>query len=548
MMRYVVRNFLLGLLFAGSFTGSLAGCKADVPEAGVKSAFHPTTFPKDFLWGTAEAAWQVEGDYPADGVTPRSNWSIWTRDHDGAKGEINPEGSGFYRLYEEDLDRAQSLGTNAFRMGIEWARIEPQNDQWNQAAIDHYVKVIKAARKRNLRVMITFWHWVVPDWISDPSLPKGNPGRDQLAVPHNQWLHAEFAEFVAHVLPHIKDDVDLYSVLNEPWSVIAGGYIGGVHPPGDSLNLKSALDVHANLIFMQAAGGKAIREFDDGDADGDGKPALVGTAKASSIILPLDPEDELDVQGAKAYNQFFNAADVDAWTTGNLDQNGDGDTNDKDTIPPEGHYAELENSIDWLGIQYYGPIFVKGFKGDPPFNALPVVLGLFEKPSIYPKTEFGNQIRPAAYLATLEFFWNRYHLPIYLTENGTADCDDNQRPRHLVEHAYTVGRAMDKETGAGIDIRGYFNWSLTDNFEWAEGTTQCFGLFGVNYKTFERTKRHSADVYTSLISAGGVDAAFYSEAYRSGYNEKLPIPMEATLQEIEDEIANGADKTLLYLP
>jgi beta-glucosidase/6-phospho-beta-glucosidase/beta-galactosidase len=524
----------------------LTGCTDDSIEVVDAGSAKTVTFPDDFLFGTAEAAWQVEGDFIADGVTPSTNWSIWTQELDGAEGETNPRGVGFYELYEEDLDRAQSMGVNAFRMGIEWARIEPKNDEWNQAAIDHYVKVIKAARKRNMQVMITFWHWVVPDWISDPRLPKGNPARDHLAVPNNTWLHDEFEEFVAHVVPHIKDDVDLYSVLNEPWSVIAGGYVAGVHPPGDVLNIDGAMAVHTNLIFMQARGGKAVREFDDGDANGDGKPALVGQAKATSLVLPLNPDKASDVEGAKNYNQLFNATDIDALTTGNLDVNGDGDITDTDMTPPEGHYPELANSLDWLGIQYYGPIYVLGAPGsEPPFTAIPVGQGFIDYQSSHPRTEMESEIRPAVYLATLEWFWNRYKLPIYLTENGTGDCDDNQRPRHMVEHVYAVGRAMQ---GAGVDIRGYFHWSLTDNFEWAHGTKQCFGLYAVNYDTLERTKRRSADVYAGLIAKRKITAADYLEAYLWGYGTEKDIPMEDTLAEIEREIANGPEESQVYYP
>lgn len=524
-------------------TGLLAACTTKTADDPAP-AFKPVTFSDDFIFGTAEAAWQVEGDYAADGVTPSTNWTIWTRDFDGAEGDLNPRGSGFYTLYEDDLDRAQAMGVTAFRMGIEWARIEPKNDEWNQAAIDHYVKVIKAARKRNMKVMITFWHWVVPDWISDPRLPASDPGRDQLAVPHNVWLYDEFEEFVAHVTPFIKDDVDMYSVLNEPWSVIAGGYIAGVFPPGDALNIDGALAVHTNLIFMQARGGKALRKYDDGDADGDGKPVLLGQAKASSIVLPLDPHKPEDVEGARSYNQLFNGADIDALTSGNLDVNGDGDTDDKDTTPPEGHYDELANSLDWLGVQYYGPIYVIGIAGDPPFTALPVGQGFLDYESRHPRTEMGTEIRPAVYLATLEWFWNRYKLPIYLTENGTGDCDDNQRPRHIVEHVYTVGRAIQ----AGIDVRGYFHWSLTDNFEWAHGNRQCFGLYGVNYDTLERTKRRSADVYASIIAKRTITQADYETAYSWGYGTDLDIPMADTLAEIDAEAANGAEKTLTYYP
>lgn len=497
--------------------------------------FVAVTFPDSFLWGTANATWQVEGDFAADGVDPVTNWRIWTEMNKIQNDERNPRGAGFYTMYKEDFDRAAALGTNAFRMGIEWARVEPVNDLWNQAAIDHYVTVIKAARARGLQVMLTFWHWSVPDWISDPS-KKNYPARDQLGVPDNRWVQDQFAQFVSKVVPYVAPYVDLYSILNEPWSMITGGYVAGVFPPGNFLDIKGAQSLNANLLFMHAKAARIIRKLDTIDADGDGKPALIGIAKAAALALPSDRESQLDINSAKSYTYIFNDTFIDALVTGNPDFNWNGSTHDTDTVPPEHHYDELAGTLDWVGVQYYGPLYIIGGEGDPPFTGLPDPFGGVNSDAGYPYSEMGSQLRPDVYVGTVEHYWDRYKLPIYLTENGIGDCDSNQRPRNLVENLYALGRARAAE---GIDIRGYFYWSLTDNFEWAEGTSQCFGLFAVNYDTLKRTRRPGADVYKHII-ADGIDYSYFLKGYNFGYDtDQSGRSVTDVINEIEEEVRNG---------
>ena len=187
---------------------------------------------------------------------------------------------------------------------------------------------------------------------------------------------------------------------------------------------------------------------------------------------------------------------------------------------------------------------MRGFDGEPPFTGLPVALGLFDTPSDLPFTEMGSQIRPAVYLATIEYFWNRYGLPIYLTENGTADCDGNQRPRQTVDHLYAVGRGL----AMGIDVRGYFHWSLTDNFEWQHGTRQCFGLYAVDYDTLVRTPRPTVDVYARIVREGRIGRGLLEEAFAWGYDgDSTGWTLDDWLAEIEREAANGVSETATYL-
>lgn len=510
----------------------LFGCQAD---AQAPAGFVTVTFPKTFLWGTASAAYQVEGNYDPNLGQLESNWSRWEEMGRVVDAQTNPRGADFYRQYPQDLERLKALGLTAIRIGIAWERVEPRNDQWNQAGLDYYVDIVKRAHELGMQPMVTFYHWVVPRWVADPSLPKGDPRRDQLAVPNNQWLWDEFSEFVAKVTPALAPYVDLYSVINEPWSVIAGSYLAGVHPPGDTLNFTGMQAVHANLAFMHARAVRVIRELDQVDADGDGKAAFIGMAKEAGRMTPFDWAKPADVNAAKTLQYAYNEAILNAWIHGALDVNWDGDTEDKDTIPPEGHYPELAGSLDWIGINYYGLTYAKGTADPSLFGSVPMPFGGGGK--ALPKSEIGMELRPAGFVASLEHFWYKYRLPMYITENGIADCDDNQRKRYLTEHLYALGRAMQDE---GMDIRGYFQWSFVDNFEWAHGFHQCFGLFALDRSNFERTLRPGGAAYAEIVRTRTIDETRLRDAIASGYGPGTAPTFEETVAEIEAELANGA--------
>lgn len=478
----------------------LTGCPAEEP-----------LFPEGFLWGTASSGWQVEGDEDVldDGIEVRSNWTVWAERGCVLEGQTNPRGSGFRTMYADDFALAASLGNNAYRLGIEWARVEPEDDAWNQAEIDYYVDVVRAAREAGLEPMVTWYHWVIPTWVQNPT-----GGAD--AIDHvgqgagpDSFFVTEFEEFVARVAPEIGPYVDLYSIMNEPFSVITAGYLNGscgdgAFPPGGILNLAGARNTFTNLAFGHAAACHALRDGDTADSDGDGVGALCGHAPSNNVVRPLDPWDEADIEGAAVIDWISSHATMAALIDGDVDLDFDRafDTTvaDNDTLPiDEGHYPELVGTLDWHGINYYGPIMVDGIAGSP-IGGLPLLSVDDYDPSL-PHSSLGYAIDAPGFGESLDAM-AAYGLPIYVTENGIGDTDDSDRPMFVVEHVEQVQLALER----GIDMRGYFHWSLTDNFEWSHGTHQRFGLFEVDFDdpALPRTRRGSADTYQQLIEAGGV--------------------------------------------
>ncbi|MBI5486690.1 MAG: glycoside hydrolase family 1 protein [Deltaproteobacteria bacterium] len=467
------------------------------PDGGVD-----VRFPDGFLWGTASAAYQVEGREDPDGGTVASNWSEW-EDQDHIVGHVRSgAGAGFWDLYEEDLDRAAALGNNAVRLGVEWARIEPAEGVWDDEALGHYVAVVQAARARGMVVFLTLYHWVVPTWVQSPV------ARIDLVSEASDAFADAFEAFVRHVVPAFAADVDFWIPLNEPFSVVSAGYLSGDHPPGGLLDMEGAMQAGMNFIFAHARAAAAIRELDLADADGDGDPASIGNAAVANEFPPKNAADPDDVFASERIGYIVNDVFPEAWTSGNLDVNMDGDFEDVDTSPPEGFYAELAGTLDWIGINYYGPGAAEGgsFARIEPLRGLPL-LAVDRYDAALPHNEMGREINAPSFLLTLRRYAS-WGLPLYITENGIADAADEQRGFYLLEHLRVLGMAI----GEGIDVRGYLHWSLTDNFEWAYGFTQRFGLYAVDFADagLARTERGSAALFRQVIAAGGIDDGMWS--------------------------------------
>lgn len=460
-------------------------------------------FPDGFLWGTASAAYQVEGRAAPDGGTVASNWSEWEDDLHIVDHQTSGRGAGFWDLYEEDFDRAVSLGHNAVRIGVEWARIEPERGVWDDEALDHYVAVVRAARARGLQVFVTLYHWVVPPWVQSRA-------RDvDLLRAADDGFEAAFEAFARHVVPALAGDVDQWIPLNEPFSVMSAGYLSGDHPPGGILDLDGAQRAGMHFIFAHARAAAAIRELDVADADGDTVPALVGNAAVASLFPPKNPADPDDVFASERIEYIVNDVFPEAWTSGRLDANMDGDFDDADTTPPEGTFPELAGTLDWIGINYYGPGRAEAgaFRSIAPLHGLPLIDVARYDPRL-PHNEMGREIDAGSFLATLRRY-ARWGLPLYVTENGCSDSGDTQRPFYLLEHVRAVGAAI----AEGIDLRGYLHWSLTDNFEWAYGFGERFGLYRVDFDdaALPREETAAARLYRQITAAGGIDDAIWTE-------------------------------------
>jgi beta-glucosidase len=531
----VVKNLCLRssfLLFLLSISGLHVTCS---PESSSppkeKVIFQPVTFPEDFFFGTSSSAYQVEGTYDPELGTLPSNWERF-EEMGGISGkQRNLRGSNFYELYPRDLSQHVALGLNAIRLGISWERVEPEPGRFRAEAISYYVEVVRLAHSLGLKVMVTFYHWVVPLWVSDPFLPPDDPRRDLLAFPVNEWLWEAFARFVSQVVPAIAPYVDLYSIVNEPWSVMSGAYVAGIFPGGQPVRLDLARNVAVNLIFMEKRAADVIRALDQSDADGDGKPALIGVALNAGEVYPATPGDPQDEKAARVFNYIYNDLFPRAWVRGELDVDWDGKLTPHTTVPEEGFYPELKGTLDFIGLNFYGPVYAFGFPTPHSFlNGLPLPYGVFGRLD-WPVAESGIPIVPSAFLRTIKRF-SQWGLPLIITENGASDCDDNQRGRYIVEHLYALGQALDM----GIPILGYLHWSLTDNFEWVSGFRQCFGLEAVDFTTFARTLRPSARFYEQIARQRRIDEQLYRRAFEEGYaGDRTGRTFDDSLREILQE-------------
>lgn len=408
-------------------------------------------FPKNFFWGAATSAYQVEG-----GIT--NNWSEWEKENaerlvenattywqDWQKERfpemfklenyISGRACDHYNRYEEDFDLAKSLGHNAHRFSIEWSRIEPEEGKFDEREIEHYRKVIRAIKERGMEPFVTLWHWTNPVWLEE----KGGC--------NSKNFIKYFARYSEYVVQKLGSEVKFWITLNEPTSVIASSYITGTWPP----QKKSLLAGWRLYKVFAQSHIEAYKNIHKIDVD-----AQVGFANILHSFDPYKKNNWLDNVMIKIAKYFTNRRML------NL---------------TKGHN-------DFLTVQYY---FHNRFK-------FPKKIHLGDKPV----SDLNWEIFPYGIYRILKKL-KEHNLPIYITENGLADADDSKREKFIKEHLLEIYQAI----GEGADVRGYFHWSLLDNFEWDKGFWPRFGLVEIDYKTMERKIRPSAYFYKKIIETNG---------------------------------------------
>ena len=494
-------------------------------------------FPRHFLWGTAIAGFQAEAGKGKD-VDPNSDWYAWLHDQANVtnglvSGEVPEDGPGHWRKFEGDLKlAAKELRNNAFRFSIEWSRIFPRSTEGvevgesidrddleeldelaNQKAVRHYRKVLKEAAKRGITPFVTLHHWTIPSWLHDPLAtrdalaPRG--ADDPLpALAAGGWLDPatvdEFAKYAAYLAWKLGDRTDFWNTLNEPLVQVANGFVNvpglleAYWPPG-AFSFTGAIAVLLNLERANTVAYDALKRFDKRDADGDGRDSRVGPVMNMIAWTPSDPDSAGDVAATEHADYLFNRLLLDAIVGGDLDSNADG------TIQP----AERDvhgPKADFVGLNYYFRGRVTGL-GGPLTPSIPVLDFLpatsyegLENPggADCPTTcsELGAEIYPEGFREVLGTAGS-YGLPVYVTENGIADGDDDQRPDYLRDHLEQLRLAIRSDD---VDVRGYFQWSLIDNLEWVYGYGPKFGLFSFNPKTLKRKPRPSARLYGKIAN------------------------------------------------
>ena len=412
-------------------------------------------FGDEFLWGTATSSHQVEG-------AQHNDWTDWEaqpgRIHDGTR---SGDAAGWWGgEAEKDLARAAALGTNAHRMSLEWSRLEPAPGRFDPRAFERYRAILGAGRAAGLRMLVTLNHFTLPRW----------------AARGGSWLDRElperFALYARRCAEELGEHVDLWATLNEPAVLAFMGYLGDDWPPGVG-DPRAAFRAIAAQLEAHARASAALRAV---------TVAPVGLVLNLPFFEPARPRHPLDRLAAKGQDWAFSGAKLAAVEDGLL----------RLPLPPQ-RVPGLAGSVDWLGLNYYGRYAVR-FDPRAPAQAFGRRV---QEGSV--KTEHNDWGEPCARgMAAQLRRMGRLGVPLMVTENGMYDPSDTRRPGFLRDHVEAV-RQVRRE---GVDVRGYFVWSLVDNFEWAEGWMTPFGLFGLDRETQERTRRASADAYAALIAEG----------------------------------------------
>ena len=428
----------------------------------------------DFVYGVATAAFQIEGANMADGRCE----SIWDR-FCATPGKVlnGDDGSvacDHYHRLEQDLDLIQSLGVDAYRFSVAWPRIEPAPDQWNEAGFKFYQRLIDGLIKRNIKPYLTLYHWDLPQYLED----KGG------------WINREtayrFAQYANKVSARFGDKVVSYCTFNEPLCSAFVGYRWGTHAPGYN-DHKLGYQAGHHLLL---AHGLALPYLRKNAPKSDHGIVLNFTPAYPSRdeILDLDASEYAD--NAEGF-WFLHPLMMAEYPADVVQQ----DVSFMPTIIP-GDMEIIARPIDFVGVNYYSRRVVKGHK-----QGLPDTV-----PGDQPKTDIGWEIYPDGLTYLTQKMTQRYTRlpPIYITENGAADntapvngeINDTLRTEYYQQHLSAVHNAIE----SGVDIRGYFAWSLMDNFEWAYGYSMRFGIVYVDYQTQQRTLKRSAKTWQQFLN------------------------------------------------
>jgi len=418
-------------------------------------------FPKGFLWGTATAAHQVEGQ------NENNNWYAWENEpgriHNGDKAGLACD--WWNGRWQEDLSNAARAGQNAHRFSIEWSRIQPDANTWDEKALEKYREMIQGMKKLGMEPMLTLHHFSDPLWIYNQG---GWENKD--TIDH-------FIKYVRYAINGLKDLVDFWVTINEPAVYTVGGYLGGGFPPGKN-DLGQAYNVLSNLIKGHAAAYHVIHEIQP--------DAKVGIAKQYRAMAPsrhwFPPDRWITRFSSKSFNDAFMGPIIDG--------------NFRFAFKKE-HIPQAIGTQDYVGINYYSQDQIR-FK-PLAFDAV------FQERHFLPDAQLSGTgfiaNVPEGMRAALKWA-HQFNLPIYITENGVEDTQDTMRPAYLLEHLRKVWDAAN----SNWQVKGYFHWSQVDNFEWERGWSQRFGLWGIDPKTQERTHRTSADLYGAICTENGISS------------------------------------------
>jgi beta-glucosidase len=457
------------------------------------------TFPRDFAWGCATASYQIEGAAFEDGKG-RSIWDVFA--HEPGRilgGDTGDVACDHYHRWPEDVELMAGIGLNAYRLSIAWPRVLPEGTgAVEPRGLGFYDRLVDALLTAGIEPWVTLYHWDLPHAL-------------QL---RGGWLNPVisdwFAEYTAVVVDALSDRVSHWMTLNEPNVFVAAGYLGGEHAPGLKLDLAGGLQVAHNSLL---AHGKAVQMIRNRSK----RAPMVGVAQAGAVRMPASeaPEDVaaareamFSINPSSHYNHawFGDPIILGCYPEALLRHFG----KNWPSIGPS-DMETICQPLDFYGLNVYFAEEIVG-AGD----ASEPGVGDRLRGDLPGFTMMGWPVWPEAIYWGIRFLAERYHLPLVITENGMANTDwlhldgrvqDPQRIDFLARYLLQVDRALQE----GLDVRGYFVWTLLDNFEWARGMRPRFGLVYVDYPTQRRVLKDSADWYRSVIESNGRVLRAHSE-------------------------------------
>ena len=434
------------------------------------------TFPRDFVWGAATAAYQIEGAADADG----RGESIWDRfcrtPGKVANGDTGDRACDHYHRWPEDLDLMASLGVGAYRFSIAWPRIQPDGrGAVNGKGMDFYRRLVEGMLERGITPLATLYHWDLPQRLQD----------------EGGWASREivdrFADYAGLVFDGLGDLVDTWITHNEPWVTSFLGYGYGVKAPGVADWSQALAAAHHTLLSH----GRAVHAHRAGGGRGE-----IGITLDLTHVTG-EPEAVRRLDGHR--NRWFLDPVLRGGYPADLVELYEERIGPLEFVRP-GDLEEIAAPIDFLGVNFYQPAAVRPSSADGP-------LALEQVPWDGPRTAMGWTVEPSSLTALLLRLKRDYgEVPLVITENGAsyddppldgqAVIEDPQRVAFLRGHVEAVERAVE----GGVDVRGYYVWSLLDNFEWEHGYDRRFGIVAVNFDNLKRTPKRSALWYRDLIA------------------------------------------------
>jgi beta-glucosidase len=474
----------------------------------VSTPISPRHWPDGFLWGSATAAAQIEGAAHEDGKTD-SIWDYFSRVPGGVANGDTPEvADDHYHRMPQDVSLMKQLGLGAYRFSTSWARIKPDDGAVNQSALDFYSRLVDELLDAGILPWLTLYHWDLPQAVEEKG---GWPNRD------TAYRYADYANVVFDAL---GDRVSRWTTFNEPLCSSLIGYAAGDHAPGRQEPAAALAALH----HQHLGHGLAVRSLREKAT----QPIQLGITLNLTNAIPADPADPVDVEAARRVDALWNRAFLDPILRGSYpdDLLRDVAAYDFAEVIHEGDLDTIGAPIDFLGVNHYHDdnvsghpeapnSFREGKPTDRPTSSSLVGSEYVTFPSRgLPRTAMGWEVNPAGLRTLLVRLGNEYEtLPaLYVTENGAAYEDvvsadgavhDDDRKAYILAHVDAVADAIED----GADVRGYFVWSLLDNFEWAWGYHKRFGIVRVDYDTQERIVKDSGLAFAELIASARANAS-----------------------------------------